>query len=336
RPDLCGQPQRPLRPQEARQRRHQVAQGHAPVVAQERPRADDARRWRLRRNQGPRRSHLHLRRQPGAAGQAARRQLPGGDRSLPRSRGPRSRARAAAMERQGRAARLRQGPGRNRDRDGLGQALIRPTTSVKEIDMNKFCKSSLLSLLIAAAALPSAALAHRTFLIASSGHVDGKEPWVTFDAAVGEDLFDFGANAVKLDGLSITGPDGKSLSPENPFTGKLRSSFDLKLAQEGTYRVAIVNESVMGSYKIGNETKRVRGGTAESFAKEVPAGATEVRTTTTVGRLETFVTSGKGNDTVFKPTNVGLEILPLTHPSDFLPGQPARFKLLLDGKPLAD
>ncbi len=202
--------------------------------------------------------------------------------------------------------------------------------------MNKFCKSSLLSLLIAAAALPSAALAHRTFLIASSGHVDGKEPWVTFDAAVGEDLFDFGANAVKLDGLSITGPDGKSLSPENPFTGKLRSSFDLKLAQEGTYRVAIVNESVMGSYKIGNEIKRVRGGTAESFAKEVPAGATEVRTTTTVGRLETFVTSGKGNDTVFKPTNVGLEILPLTHPSDFLPGQPARFKLLLDGKPLAD
>ena len=202
--------------------------------------------------------------------------------------------------------------------------------------MNKFCKPSLLSLLVAAAILPGAAMAHRTFLIASAGQVDGKEPWVTFDAAVAEDLFEFGANAVKLDGLKITAPDGTTVNAENPFTGKLRSTFDLKLAQQGTYRVAIVSESVMGSYKIGNETKRVRSGTAESFAKEVPEGATDVKTTTTLGRLETFVTAGKANDTALKPTNAGLELVPVTPTTDYAPGQPARFKFLLDGKPLPD
>jgi uncharacterized GH25 family protein len=181
------------------------------------------------------------------------------------------------------------------------------------------------------AALPHA-LAHRTWLIPSMSHVDGKEPWVTFDAAVSEDLFVFGANAIKLDGLSITAPDGKSVAAENTFTGKLRSSFDLKLSQTGTYRISLVGESVMASYKQGAETKRFRG-TLEAFAKEVPADAPELRSTITHGRLETFVTSGRGNDTAFKPVGLGMELVPLTHPETFLPGQPARFRVLLNGQP---
>jgi uncharacterized GH25 family protein len=199
------------------------------------------------------------------------------------------------------------------------------------MEMNKFCKQSLLSLLMVAV-LPSA-WAHRTWLIPSAGQVEGKDPWVTFDAAVSEDLFVFGANAVKLDGLKITAPDGSALTPENPFTGKLRSSFDLKLTAPGTYRVAIVSESVMASYKQGTETKRFRG-TVEAFAKEVLADAPDLKATFTLGRLETFVTFGKGNDTAFKPTGAGLELVPLTHPSDYVPGQPARFRFMLDGKPL--
>lgn len=185
-----------------------------------------------------------------------------------------------------------------------------------------------------AATLPGTAWAHRSWLMASSTQLEGKEPWVTFDAAVSENVFDLDTNAVKLEGLQITGPDGASLAPENAATGKLRSSFDLKLAKPGTYRVALVSEAVMASYKQGDEVKRWRGST-EAFAKEVPANAPELRTTRMHTRLETFVTYGKGNDTALKPRGEGLELVALSHPSELAPGVPAKFRFVLDGQPIA-
>ncbi len=94
----------------------------------------------------------------------------------------------------------------------------------------------------------SSAHAHRTWLLPSIGLADDKGAWVTFDAAVSEDLFVLGANAVKLDGLVITAPDGSQIAAANPFTGKLRSTFDLHLNQEGTYRVSLVYASARASY----------------------------------------------------------------------------------------
>lgn len=179
----------------------------------------------------------------------------------------------------------------------------------------------------------SAAHAHRTWLLPSVGLVDDKGGWVTFDAAVSEDLFVLGANAVKLDGLVITAPDGSKLAAANPFTGKLRSTFDLQLTQEGTYRVSIVSESAMASYKLGTETKRWRGAVAD-MAKQIPADAQDVRSTITRSRLETFVVAIQDNDTALKPVGKGLEVLPLSRLDSFAPGAPARFRVLLDGKPM--
>lgn len=175
--------------------------------------------------------------------------------------------------------------------------------------------------------------AHRSWLLPSAGVVDGKGQWVTVDAAVSEDYFHLGANSVKLDGLIITGPDGKAVSPANTATGKLRSTFDVELAQEGTYRVSIANEGAMANYKLGAETKRWRGPAAE-LAQNIPKEAQELRTTVTHARLETFVTAGRGNDVALQPSCQGLEVQLLTHPEDFLPGQLAKFRLLLDGKGL--
>src|SRR5690348_2218853 len=104
-------------------------------------------------------------------------------------------------------------------------------------------KKSLAALLLAGL-LPFSAQAHRTWLLPSSTVVEGKDAWVTVDAAVSENLFDFGTNALKLDDLVVLGPDGARVAPENAFTGKLRSSFDLKLAKPGTYKASIVSESL--------------------------------------------------------------------------------------------
>lgn len=189
--------------------------------------------------------------------------------------------------------------------------------------------------LMLAGMLPLQAHAHRSWLLPSSTQVESKEPWVTVDAAVSENLFDFDNNAVKLEGLTISGPDGAPVQPENQFAGRLRSSFDLKLAKPGTYKISIVSESIMANYKLNGETKRWRG-TVEAFAKEVPANAEELRSTRMHNRLETFVTSGKPNNTAFKSSGVGLELVPVSHPNDLAIGQKATFRFLLDGKPAAD
>ena len=81
--------------------------------------------------------------------------------------------------------------------------------------------------------------------------------------------------------------------------------------------------------------KRWRG-TAENFAKEVPQNAEELQATYLQSRIETFVTSGKPTTDTLKPTGVGLELAPVTHPNDLVAGKTATFQLLLDGKPAAN
>src|ERR1700744_1756177 len=121
--------------------------------------------------------------------------------------------------------------------------------------------------------------AHKPYILPVSSEVEaGRDgtAWASFDASVGENLFDPDFT-LKLDGLVITAPDGGTLAPENIGNGKTRTTFDVKLAKPGTYKLALVNSNVMGSYKNkAGETKRFRA-TEETMAKEVPADATEVK-----------------------------------------------------------
>lgn len=194
-------------------------------------------------------------------------------------------------------------------------------------------KQTLLAVALAGIAL--SAQAHRPWMVPSSTLVDAKEPWITVDAAISEDLFDIDHQPLRLDALVITGPDGAAVMPENTLTGKLRSVFDVKMSKPGTYKAAIVSQNVMGSYKLNGEMKRFRG-TEETFKKDVPADAQEVKVTRINSRLETFFSANSTSDGVFKPTNVGLEFVPVTHPNDLRVGEKATWRFLLDGKPAAN
>lgn len=190
-----------------------------------------------------------------------------------------------------------------------------------------------LAVLLAACglALP-AARAHDLWLLPSST-VLAKAQWITVDAAVSNDLFFATHMPLGLDGLAVTAPDGSAVAPENLLKGKLRSVFDLNLTQSGTYRIAVVNSGIMASYKQKGEPKRWRG-TAEAFAKEVPADAEELNVGESLGRVETFVTVGKPGK--LAPIGKGLELVPVSQPGDLVSGEAAAFQLLLDGKPAAD
>lgn len=187
--------------------------------------------------------------------------------------------------------------------------------------------------LAATVALPLAVQAHTAWLLPSAT-VLPPGSYVTVDAGISTDAFIANHNPLRLDNLVITAPDGSTVAPENALTGKFRSTFDVALALPGTYRLTVLNSGLNANYELNGEKKRWRG-KAENLAKEIPAEATKVEVGETLGRIETFVTGGAKSLGAFKPTGKGLELVPVTHPTDLFAGETATFQLLLDGAPAA-
>lgn len=186
--------------------------------------------------------------------------------------------------------------------------------------------------LAAAIAAPLAAQAHKMWLLPSATNVAGADPWVTVDAAISNDLFHPDHHPASLDRLVITSPDGQTAKPSNGITGKYRSVFDLRLDQQGTYKLALVSQGLVASYELDGEKKRWRG-SADELAVAIPKAARHVQVTASSNRVETFVTNGKPNDAALKPGGQGLELVPVTRVTDLVAGEPATFQLLLDGEP---
>jgi uncharacterized GH25 family protein len=199
--------------------------------------------------------------------------------------------------------------------------------------MKEHLKLTLLA--IAASSLLSvSAYAHRTWLLPSATVLAGKDNWVTVDAAVSNDLFYFEHQPLNLDGLAVAAPDGSAVAAENLARGRYRNTFDVKLTQDGTYKMVVLNQGAFASYKLDGQTRRMRG-KPETIAREIPGGATDVRIAELQGRIEIFVTAGKPTDAVLKTTGAGLELIPVTHPNNLYAGEKATFRLVLDGQPAA-
>lgn len=198
----------------------------------------------------------------------------------------------------------------------------------------QFRKPLLAVAAVAALAAP-AAIAHRMWLLPSSTVVSGTDNWVTVDAAVSNELFYFDHRPLGVV-PAITQPDGSEGKAEHHNVGQFRATFDVHLTQQGTYRIAVVNQGVFGRYTLNGETKMIpRGTTKAQLASVIPAGATDVQTSEMLARNEIFVTQGAPTNTVFKPTGQGIELVPVTHPNDLVSNEPATFQFLLDGKPAA-
>ena len=186
----------------------------------------------------------------------------------------------------------------------------------------------------AALALPFSASAHRAWIAPTATVLSGDDAWVGFDAGMSNGVFIADHAAMNLAGLVITAPDGSAVQPEHMNRAQYRSTFDLHLTQQGTYRVANVTSGVGGSYMLNGERQRFRAATAD-YASEIPAGATEIQVSRSVGRTETFVTLGEPSIGALAPTGVGIELVPVTHPNDLVAGEAATFKLVHNGQPAA-
>jgi uncharacterized GH25 family protein len=68
---------------------------------------------------------------------------------------------------------------------------------------------------------------------------------------------------------------------------------------------------------------------------DIPADATDLDLTETFSRNEFFVTAGEPTEATFRPTNKGLEFVPVTLPTDLVSNEPGKFRFMVDGKPAA-
>ncbi|MFA5495363.1 MAG: DUF4198 domain-containing protein [Porticoccaceae bacterium] len=201
-------------------------------------------------------------------------------------------------------------------------------------------KIPMLATLTLAMALPLAAEAHRAWIVPAATVLSGDDPWVTFDAAISNDIFHADHAAMRIEGLSVVAPDGGAAALENGHTGKYRSTFDLNLKQPGTYKVFTASGGLGARWEDADGQRRFwpgRGETANAadFEKSVPKDAKNLEVSYNWRRIETFVTAGAPTDTVLKPDNKGLELVPVTHPNDLFAGEEAEFRLLIDGEPAA-
>lgn len=189
--------------------------------------------------------------------------------------------------------------------------------------------------LAAALVAPLSVEAHRAWLLPSATVLSGNEPWVTVDAAIANGLFEFDHQPMRLDDLKILAPGGGEVAVENAATGRFRSTFDVKLDRPGTYRIVSAGDYLFASYEQNGERKRWRG-TAETLKSGIPADAQNLQVRAVQRRIETYVTAGSPDESVFTIEGRGLELKPVTHPNDLFAGEEARFVLLLDGEPAAD
>ena len=196
--------------------------------------------------------------------------------------------------------------------------------------MNRFR----LATLACGALFSLSAQAHRPWLLPSATLTDGPSPVVSVDAAISEDLFEFDSFPLQADTLRVTAPDGSNVAPDARTEARRRVTFDVKLAQKGTYRITAVTDTAMASWKVDGETRRWRGASS-AVAKEVPADAPELQVTRQLQRAETFVSNEAPGPLAAGVSGEGLELVPLTNPTDLSVGDTSRFRMLLDGKPYA-
>ena len=124
---------------------------------------------------------------------------------------------------------------------------------------------------IALMAAPLVAEAHRAWMAPSSTVLSGSDAWVGVDAGMSNGVFIADHAAMRLDGLTILGPDGQLLEPENMMRGRYRSTFDVHLTKQGTYRIANVMGGVVASYTLNASDGAALRPSIRRACRRVPA-----------------------------------------------------------------
>lgn len=156
---------------------------------------------------------------------------------------------------------------------------------------------------------------------------------VTLDASFGEAFF---VPEVVFDNSQfvVVNPDGKSVPVDTVQRLKTRAVAEHRLAAgKGTYRFSTGPRlgAIFRTWELNGKQESSR-----DPAQPLPPGAKLLAHYQSLSLSETYITAGAPTQAALKPYGKGLELVPVTHPSDLYAGEKFDFSVLYDGKPLAD
>ncbi|WP_027014334.1 DUF4198 domain-containing protein [Comamonas composti] len=190
-------------------------------------------------------------------------------------------------------------------------------------------KLPLLPLLLAAC---FSAQAHTPYLLPTSFEAQPGAT-VSMDAGFTEKFF-LSDVAFGDTRFTLTAPDG-SVSPIGDVRQfRTRTVAEQKLPQEkGTYRIS-TGPRLGAIFRSWERAGKVE--VARDPATPVPEGAKLLSHYQSLSVSEAYITAGSPTRAALKASGEGLEIVPVTHPSDLFAGEAFEFLVHYQGQPLAD
>jgi len=152
---------------------------------------------------------------------------------------------------------------------------------------------------------------------------------VTVEAGFTDDIF-AGRVAMRSDHWNVFGPSGEVPISDVTYLNQI-AVFEVMTPADGTYRISSGRrEGRMGKmYRSATQGWRFVG----EEAGVTPAEADQVETQS-ITVADVYVTRGDGRE-IPAGRGVGVEVIPVTHPTEIVEGEDAVFQLLIDGKPVA-
>lgn len=175
-----------------------------------------------------------------------------------------------------------------------------------------------------------AAAAHMPYLLPARFILDAKASFVSLAAAFTEKPFQPEV-VMRSDFFAIRDAKGVEKTFTPTYLRELAVA-EAPIDGDGTYRLS-------SGQRLGRNSKMFKGPKGdwlmlgeESDEKPPASGLVDAQSVTVA---EAYVTRGAPTTAALQPKGVGLELKPLTHPSDIAAKEQARFQLLFHGKPLA-
>ncbi|MFT5759626.1 MAG: putative GH25 family protein [Alteromonadaceae bacterium] len=187
---------------------------------------------------------------------------------------------------------------------------------------------------VSAMLLATQASAHNRWFLPSHFNLSNdKGEWVVVDVTASNETFNVD-KPLGAERMKIINPKGESIFPSSSYRGHRKSVVDIHLEDNGTYQLKMGGEpSYWTSYKIKGQDKKqwLRNVNKEQRKIKLPAGAYDAQTVESSASVLTYITLNSPSEN-FATSNQGLELLPITHPSDIAQGEEAKLSFIFNGK----
>jgi uncharacterized GH25 family protein len=195
--------------------------------------------------------------------------------------------------------------------------------------------SKLKLLAILAIAVATSSQAHDRWILPTHFSVSAEDKvWIMADVTASNETFNVD-KPMGSDRFMIIKPSGERSRPSSSYRGHRKSVVDIHLTGEGTYKFYLDSDvNYWTSYELSGKdgTQWLRNTNKANRAEKLPKGAKNVTTLASQAQVMTFVTLNAPNEN-YHIINKGLELKPITHPSDIAQNEKARLQLLFDGQP---